>query len=323
MSDVIQIESGSETPSGPAGPHRRGALLTLLGGGIVAGLADSARAEIRSSVDMVPLQFALQLQYLVTNYLNYVIFGEGQQLPAQLIRAGEIFGEPGVVATNMQQVKFPSASERILLARIREMANTHWYQTLTIRDMLRGDSVAQPEIDYRPEAFTAMLRLAGAIGQNETFSPYESPVNCLIGAEMLLSVQASAIAPILGSMTNELAMAVMISMGASAASNVTSVRSMLYDLSASTPNVLTILDKLAAWRDRVDGTSTTDRGFSPTAQANGQTAARLTVIDRDGLYIGRTPQQALNILFMTSASVTQGGFYPKGITGGIVRSAAN
>ncbi|MBI0474088.1 hypothetical protein D9601_01740 [Sphingomonas sp. MA1305] len=302
---------------------RRAALGALLGGAMLAGLAAKARADVSSSVDTVPLQFALHLQYLVTNYLQFVIYGDNRQLPAQYIRAGEIYGDAGVIAANLQQVKFPNQADRVLQNCIQEIADEHWYQTLTIRGMLRGDSVAQSEIDYRPSAFTAMLQLAGAIGPDEQFSPYASPTNCLIGAEMLLSVQASAYASILADMTNPIAMAMMSSMAATLASSVTSVRSMLYDLSAQTPAILTMLDKLAAWRDAIDGTAITDRGLSPAMQADGQIATRLTVTDANGLYLTRTPQQVLNVLFMTSSAATAGGFFPKGISGGIVRSAAN
>lgn len=319
MSDIIQKDDQSQRN----GSGRRAALLGLLGGAVVAGMASKAQADVSSSVDTVPLQFALNMQYLTTNYLQFIIYGNNRQLPAQHIRAGEIYGAAGVLAANLQQVKFPAASERILQSRIQEIGDEHWYQTLTIRGMLRGDSIAQTAIDYRPEAFTAMLRLAGAIGPNDVFNPYASPANCLIGAEMLLSVQASVYASILGSMTNQIAMAMMMSMAATLASNVTSVRSMLYDLSATRPELITMIDKLAAWRDSVDGTSLTDRGLSPVTQADGRTASRLTVVDSDGLYLARTPQQALNVLYMTRAAVTQGGFFPNGINGGIVRSAAN
>lgn len=321
-SNVLQIDAVGKR-SLLSGAQRRAMLLALLGGGLLTGVSKASKADVSSSVDTVPLQFALHMQYLTTNYLQFIIYGDNRQLPAQHIRAGEIYGAEGVIAAHLQQVRFPAASERILQSRIQEIADEHWYQTLTIRGILRGDSVAQTAIDYRPEAFTAMLRLAGAIGPNETFDPYASPKNCLLGAEMLLSVQASVYASILGSMTNQIAMAMMMSMAATLASNVTSVRSMLYDFSATAPELLTILDRLAAWRDAIDGTATTDRGFSPAIQADGKSATRLTVVDQEGLYLARTPQQALNVLFMTSAETTKGGFFPNGITGGIVRSAAN
>lgn len=319
MGDIVEISDQARDN----GSGRRAALLALLGGAVLAGAASAGQAQVSSSVDTVPLQFALNMQYLTTNYLQFVIYGDDRQLPPQYIRAGEVYGAAGVVAANLQQVAFRSDSDNIIGARIQEIGDEHWREVLTIREMLRGDCVAQTAIDYRPEAFTAMLRLAGAIGPEETFDPYESPANCLIGAEMLLSVEASVYASILGTMTNPIAMAMMMSMAATVASNVTSIRSMLYDLSADRPELVTMIDKLAAWRNSVDGTSLTDRGLSPITQADGRTASRFTVVDSDGLYLARTPQQALNVLYMTRASVTQGGFFPNGINGGIVRSAAN
>ncbi|MEG3093258.1 ferritin-like domain-containing protein [Sphingomonas sp. PB1R3] len=323
MEKVSQVDGREAGTLAPEGNLRRNALIALLGGAALTGFAGRSQAQVSTSVDKVPLQFALHMQYLSTNYLQFLIYGDNRQLPAQHIRGGELSGDAGVIAQNLQQVKFPSTAERILQSRIQEIADEHWYQTLTIRGMLRADCVAQTFIDYRPEAFTQMFRMAGAIGANDTFSPYTSPTNCLLGADALLSVQASTYASILASMTDPVAMAMMMSMAASLASNVTSVRSMLYDLAGSNPQLIVMMDKLAAWRDAIDGTNTTDRGMSPVTGIDGNLATRLTVVDADGAYLARSPQQALNVLFMTSGSVTKGGFFPNGINGGIVSSAAN
>lgn len=323
MEKVSQISQQGAEDSPPQNRLRRGALLAILGGAMLSGMTGESRAEVSSSVDKVPLQFALHMQYLATNYLQFLIYGDNRQLPPEHIRGGELSGDAGIVAQNLQQVRFPSDAEQVLQSRIQEIADEHWFQTLTIRGMLRADCVAQTFIDYRPETFTRMFRMAGAIGPNDTFDPYASPTNCLLGADVFLSVQASTYAGILSSMTDPIAMAMMMSMAATLASNVTSIRSMLYDLSASDPRLVTMMDRLAAWRNSIDGTSTTDLGMSPVAGADGNVATRLTVVDADGLYLSRTPQQALNVLFMTPASATKGGFFPNGINGGIVSSAAN
>ncbi len=83
-----------------------------------------------------------------------------------------------------------------------------------------------------------------------------------------------------------------------------------------------MVDRLAAWRNGIDGSTTTDRGMSPV-MANGWTVTRLALTDDDGLQLSRTPGQALNVLFMTSGAATQGGFFPTGINGSIKTSAAN
>ena len=301
---------------------RRAALAALVGGTMLAGLARPAAAQVASSVDTVPLQFALNLHYLTTNFLQVVTYGEGRQLPAQHIRGGELSDKPGVSATSVLPVKFPTGV-RGIQARIREIADEHWYRTLMLRAVLRADAPAQTEIDYSAQTFARLFVAAGAMASTDTLylytaspsDPLELVRNILLAAETLVSVQASVFAALLPSMTNEVTLPMMASLAASAASNATTIRSMLYEMAQAKPDLLTKVDRLAAWRDRIDGTATTDAGLSPV---NG--SGRTAVTDADGLYIGRTPQQALNVLFMSADAVTQGGFFPTGINGAIVRS---
>lgn len=302
-------------------PARRHVMAALAGSALLAMAARTAEAEVVSSVDTAPLQVVLNLHYLATNFLQMVIYGKGRQLPADQIRAGELSGADGVPATTVKQVSFPAASRAVQM-RLQEIGDAHWFRVGTLRSYLRGDCPAQTLIDYSAERFTAMFRLAGAIGSADTFDPYSSPTNCLLAVETLLAVQASAYASILANMSNDLAMAMMGSVTATAANDIVNVRAMLNDAAQTDPTILPMLDKLASWRDRVDGTSTTDRGVSPVTGANG-IQSRLAPTDQDGLLLARTPQQALNVLFFSQASVTQGGFYPNGIAGTIVSSAAN
>lgn len=307
-----------------AGQGRRAALAALLGGVMIAATARTADAQTTVSPDTAPLQFALNLQYLTTNILQAGTYGPGRQLPSQYIAGGESPQVPGVFANFSflsRAVSF--TGRRGIGARCSEMADEHWSRTLVIRGVLRADSIPQTVIDYSPARFTAMLQAAGAIGAGSTFNPYTSATNFLIALEPLFSVQASAFAAILPLMTNDATRALMCSMAAAAANHATMVRAMLADLAAADATILPIVDKLAAWRERIDGTSVTDRGLSAITAADGRATTRLAVTDADGLFLGRTPQQALNVLFMTSAEATSGGFFPNGINGSIVRSAAN
>ena len=321
MADLNLIEHPEDEISAPTSADRRQIMAALAGGTLLAVTSLPASAQVTSSVDTAPLQFALNLHYLGTNFLQVVIYGEGRQLPAEKIRGGELSGDAGVPATSVEQVSFPVASRAVQI-RLQEIADSHWYRVETLRAYLRGDCPAQTLIDYSAERFTSMFRLAGAIGATETFDPYESPNNCLLAAETLLSVQASVYASILASMSNDVAMAMMASITATATNDLVNVRAMLNDAAQSDPTILTMLDKLAAWRNQVDGTATTDRAVSPVMGTTG-IQTRLAPIDQDGLLLGRSPQQALNVLFFSQASVSQGGFYPNGVAGTIVRSAAN
>jgi hypothetical protein len=295
---------------------RRSVLAALLGGAAFAISMGAAQAEGITSDEKSALQFALNLQYLTTNYLQAAIYGDGRQLQADNIRGGELSGEPGIVVTTAKQVRF-SAATRDIQARVQEIGDEHWYRNLLLRALLRADVIAQKTIDMSPATFTTLFRLAGVIGADATFDPYGSPVDCLLGAETLISVQASVIGALVPRFTNDILRATMASFAASVGGDAATIRSMLYAQGQAAA-----IDKLAAWRDQIDGTGVTDRGLSATT-TSGNLMTRIALTDADGLLIGRTPAQALNVLFMTPSAATTGGFFPTGINGAITRSAAN
>ncbi|WP_267347389.1 ferritin-like domain-containing protein [Sphingomonas sp. GM_Shp_2] len=296
-------------------------MLALMTSAVMVGAAVASPAQVSASYDTAQLQFALNLQYLVTNYLQVAIYGAGRQLPADLIRAGETGGMLGVPMTSGSQVAFLGQT-RSINARLREIGDESWGRTILLRSLLRADTPAQKLIDLSPAAFTTMFRLAGAIDSAETFNPYASPLNCALAANCLIDVQAGALLSLVPTMTNELARDTIAALAANACSDAATVRSIIQSQSwaQAQPDALTMMDRLAAWRNRISGTGTTDRGLSPLGSPP---LTRLALVDADGLALARTPAQALNVLFMNSGAVTQGGFFPTGINGTTVRSAAN
>ncbi|WP_343528413.1 ferritin-like domain-containing protein [Sphingomonas sp.] len=302
------------------GLERRDFFAAMLTGMALVGVAGSASAQ-SASVDTAPLQFALNLHYLSTNMLQLAIYGKDRQLPAQYIRGGETLDQPGISATSAQQVAFPNGT-RDIQARIREIADSLWFRTLLLRSLLRADAPAQKQIDMTAERFTAMFRMAGAIGATETFDPYASPLNLALASETILAVQATALNGLLPQYTNSIVRAAMVSMASTAATDVTTVRTILMAGATARPELVTMVDRMAAWRNGIDGSTVTDRGLSPV-MVNGQMTTRLGLTDDDGLHLSRTPGQALNVLFMTSGAATQGGFFPTGINGAITTAAAN
>ncbi|MDQ1157215.1 hypothetical protein QE385_001542 [Sphingomonas sp. SORGH_AS 950] len=304
-----------------AGAGRREFFATVLAGVAIAGTVGSASAQTASSVDTAPLQFALNLHYLSTNMLQLAIYGKDRQLPAQYIRGGETLDQPGVSATSAKQVSFPTGT-RDIQSRIREIADSLWFRTLLLRSLLRADAPAQTQIDMSAERFTAMFRMAGAIGTDESFDPYASPLNLALAAETILAVQATALSGLLSQYTNSIVRAAMVSMASTAATDVTTVRTILMAAAPARPELMTMVDRMAAWRNGIDGSTITDRGMSPVL-INGQMTTRLGLTDDDGLHLMRTPGQALNVLFMTSGAATQGGFFPTGINGAIRTTAVN
>ena len=318
MEDIrIMPEQRGESKS----TGRREFFAAMVTGAAIVGAAGATQAQVTSSVDTAPLQFALNLHYLSTNMLQLAIYGVGRQLPARFIRGGETLDQPGVSATSAKQVGFPNGT-RDIQARIQEIADSLWFRTLLLRDLLRAEAPAQKQIDMTAERFTTMFRMAGAIGPSDSFDPYASPTNLALAAETILAVQATALNGLSTLYTNSVIRASMLSMAATAATDVTTIRTILMAASTARPEIIKMVDRMASWRNGIDGGSTTDRGLSPI-MVNGRMAARLALTDDNGLHLSRTPGQALNVLFMTSGAATQGGFFPIGINGAFKTGAAN
>ncbi|MGE7204865.1 hypothetical protein ACQKJZ_04195 [Sphingomonas sp. NPDC019816] len=318
MKDIETISMDQDVP---VGTGRRELFAAMLAGMAIIGTSGSASAQTLVSSDVTALQVALNLHYLSTNMLQLAIYGVNRQLPAQYIRGGETTDQPGVSATSAKQVAFPVGT-RDIQARIQEIGDSLWYRTLMLRALLRADAPAQKQIDMTAERFTAMFRMAGAIGPNETFDPYASPLNLALAAETVMAVQATTLANLASQFTHVILRSSMLALAMATANDVTTLRTILMAGSTTRPELVTMVDRIAAWRNTIDGPTTTDRGMSPVV-INGQTTARLSLTGDDGLHLTRTPAQALNVLFMTSAAATQGGFFPTGINGTIKTSAAN
>lgn len=305
-------------------PHTRRALLAGVVGvtGALA-LMSRADAQVSSSVDAVPHQFALNLHYLVANFMQGATYGSSRTLPAEHIRAGELISTPGVRVTTTRQVTFTVAN-RDIEARLREIADEMWFRTLYIRAILRGDTPAQKTIDLSPASFTAMFRAAGAIDSTATFDPYASPLNYLLGAAALIDVYASTLAGLFSQIDNDIARASFAGLVSGAGSDAATIRSMVYERAQTLrrPDLVETVDRLARWRDRIDGSASSDRALSALVVA-GQTVTAIAPVDTDGLLLTRTPQQALNVLFMSAGAVSRGGFFPEGLNGTINTSGAN
>ena len=67
---------------------------------------------------------------------------------------------------------------------------------------------------------------------------------------------------------------------------------------------------------RPDRAGDTDQDIGTAAAAN------LVPTDSDGLVLGRTATQVLNVVFQSSAAVTGSGFFPAGLNGTILTSGA-
>lgn len=95
------------------------------------------------------------------------------------------------------------------------------------------------------------------------------------------------------------------------------IRSELWRRGLTVPSIYTRIQQIPNARDALDGPTDTDQGIAAAALAN------LVPTDADGMVLGRTAPQVLNVVYQNRASVADGGFLPASVDGNVRVSNAN
>ena len=272
-------------------------------------------AAMAQTSDADVLNFALNLEYLEANFYSYAVKGTG-------IPAGDMTGT-GVQGAAVGGPAVPFASP--VVARLAaEIASDERLHVEFLRSQLTSSAVAQPAIDLSVgpnSAFSKAAVSAGVIPPGATFNPYASDETFLLGATLLTDVGLSAYigsSTLISSKTYLQAAAGILAVEAYHASI---LRTSLYALGTAGPGVLggtvaVTMDPFAttaaisAARAKLDGTNSDDNGIG--------TAQTPTIINGDqntSIAYGRTPMEVLNVVYLNSAAVTAGGFFPAGVNG--------
>src|SRR3569623_297086 len=181
------------------------------------------------------------------------------------------------------------------------------------------DSLADERTSERRQFFRTALGAAGVIsGAGSTFDPYASDANFLLAAFLFADVSASALrsaTPIItDSGHREIVEGAMITNAHHAAM----IRTTLYAKGAPDASLRTNAGKISDLRDALDGTIEDDQGSTGSA-----TMSNISPTYADGTIFARDTTHVLNVVFLNPAQVTKGGFFPNGVNGTIVTSAAN
>jgi hypothetical protein len=252
------------------------------------------------------LNLALNLEYLEAQFYLYAVNGTG--LAANLTASGT--GTAGGSVTGGAKVDF--SGDALVGAYAREIAADEAAHVAFLRAALGSAAIAMPNINISGDAngaFTAAARAAGVIGASDTFNPYSSPENFLLGAYIFEDVGVTAYkgaAPLLSSKVFLEAAAGIL---AAEAYHAGLVRTVLYAKGIATPALVTAAAKISDARDALDQGSDTDQGLTGT---NG--AANLVPADADAIVYSRNSQQVHNIVYLnaTGANRNGGGFFPNG-----------
>jgi hypothetical protein len=298
-----------------------GAAAVTVAGATALTIGPRAFADTTSDVDM--LNFALQLTYLEAQFYSFSAFGTG--LTAAQIAAGSAATGTNVAgqATGARQVTFTDPLVAQYAAEIAQdkVAHLNW-----LRGELGTVASAQPAIDLGTAAtgaFSTAMRAAGVIsGSGSTFDPYASDANFLLAAFLFADVGVAVLGAAVSLITDAGHREVVEGAMITDAHHAAMIRTTLYAKGATDGTLRTNADKISNLRDALDGTTEDDQGISPTT-VNGNLVSNVAPTYADGTVFLRDTTHTLNIVYLNSAQVTKGGFFPAGLNGTIITSAAN
>ena len=205
----------------------------------------------------------------------------------------------------------------------REIANDDIAHVTYLRGVLGGAAVAQPAIAL-DTGFTAAARAAGVVGTTEPFDPFASDDNFLLGAFFLKDVMVTAYRGIITALTTNATRVGGAGIHAIEAYHAGLIRTLLYARGATTASLLTSTARFSNARDQLDGGVDLDQPITgPTPSDTVLAVSNIVPADPDAVTFIRSPEQVLNIFYLTRSAVVGGGFFPAGVNGTLNKSAVS
>jgi hypothetical protein len=276
--------------------------------------------------DVDVLNFALQLEYLEANYYAYATTGQGIAggLQSGTGTQGSVITGSGTGAA--RQVTF---TDPVLAQYAREIAADEVAHVTFLRTALGASAAAQASINLSGSAsvttpggtavgaFTAAARAAGVVGATDTFDPFASDENFLIGSYLLTDVGVTAYRGSARLISNKTFLEAAAGILATECYHDGVIRSSLWQRGLAAPTIYSRIKQISDARDGLDGSTDTDQDIGDATTAN------LVPTNASGLVLGRTPQQVLNVVYLARTQVNAGGFFPAGVNGNVRTSGAN
>lgn len=291
-----------------------GAVLSACGSS--AGDAVAQNPPPSGDSDANVLNFALNLEYLEAQFYYFASYGMG--LPnSDLTGTGT---QGALSASGAGAVPFV---DPVIREYAREIANDEAAHVRFLRSALGSAAVAQPAIDIGVgpnSAFSNAARAAGLIGPGATFNPYADENSFLLGAYIFEDVGVTAYKGAAPLINNRVFLEAAAGILAAEAYHAGLVRTVLYARGVAIPSLRTSADAISNARDSLDGPSDLDQGVSPIG-AGANRESNIVPLDSNGIAFSRTTGQVLNIVYLTAAVATGGGFFPNGVNGAIRSSS--
>jgi len=298
--------------------ERREFFRTALGATAVAAagaaaLGWEAMATAQSVTDADIFNFALNLEYLEANFFSWAAYGTG--ISSDMVSGTGTLGS----VSGGKQVAF---TDPVVKAYAREMAQDEINHVNFLRTVLGSSAVAQPAIDLSGGATSAFSKLAQAakiVAAGAGFDAFANDQNFLLAAFMIEDVVASTYKGLVPLISTTVYAQAASGILATEAYHAATIRATLYAKGATTAAYRTSADAISDARDALDGSTDLDTGISPVTPSDGSgQQSNVTPTDTNGLIFSRSYGQALNVLFLSSASskaATKGGFFPNGVNG--------
>ncbi len=307
MTDPMIQRGAMASPQTGSTSPRRGFLARALGLGAgtlaLAGLGGkSARAQVAGVNDATILNFALNFEYLGSEYYSYGLTGRGIAANGVAI-SGVGSGGPTTVKPGAQ-VSFTTPMIQQFVAELMRDEVEH---VQFVRSTLIGlgiPPITKPSIDL----LNSFNMAAAMAGLPTPFDPFANQTNFLLGAYMLEDVCVSALhgaAPLIKNKNVLNGSAGLLGVEAYQAG---AIRTMLYQMGqgAATEAISTLRANASGVGDF--GVAVGPLGAGPVGSSS------IVLADANALALARTPRQVLNIVYL-GVNATSGGFFPNGVNG--------
>ncbi|MGC2968302.1 ferritin-like domain-containing protein [Paraburkholderia aspalathi] len=292
-----------------------GLALGLVGGTLISacgGGSGSSASAASAPTDPEILNFALNLEYLESQFYTYATTGAG--LAASMTSG---VGTLGTVIPG-QQVPF---QDPVVQAYANEIANDEREHVTFLRSALGSAAVAMPSIDIggtNPNgAFSNAARAAGLVGAGVAFNPYANDNNFLLGAFIFEDVGVTAYKGASPLITNKTFLEAAAGILAAEAYHAGLVRTVLFAKGVDTASIYTAANAISAARASLDQNGHDDQGITGATSGS----SNIVPLDSNGLAFSRGYGNVLNIVYLTSSMATKGGFFPNGVNGTLNMSA--
>jgi hypothetical protein len=238
--------------------------------------------------------FVLNLEYLEAEYYLRGTTGEG-------IAPDDIGANPGEV-TGGSLVPFASDAIRQFA---EELAANELAHVLYYRGALGSNAIDRPVIDLA--GGFALVGQAAGFGEN--FNPFADELNFLLGGMLFEDVGVTGYKAATPLITDKARQEDIAGVLAVEAYHMGMARSQLYQAG---PTAQEAANAITVARGTLNGMPEIEQGVVVDGHAN------FVPSDDRGIVFSRTPQQVLQIVYLTpETGVTSGGFFPNGVSGAL------